>query len=108
MDSNRSNSELVVLPFQARLTGDVNFLNLEQVLVLRAHPKTLQIERSYPGAPHAIGWTIFRRTTKAYLYEGERLFRFERGARKRLRQAYAIHYSLVGETDALTLSHQNL
>ena len=54
MDSNRSNPELVVLPFQARLTGDVNFLNLEQVLVLRAHPKTLRIERSYPGAPHAI------------------------------------------------------
>ncbi|MBI5933828.1 MAG: hypothetical protein HY867_08980 [Chloroflexi bacterium] len=108
MDSNRSNPELVVLPFQARLTGDVKFLNLEQVLVLRAHPKTLRIERSYPGAPHAIGWTIFRRAPQTYLYEGEQLFRFERGARNRLRQKYAIHYSLVGETDALTFSHQNL
>ena len=108
MDSNRSNPELVVLPFQARLTGDVNFLNLEQVLVLRAHPKILRIERSYPGAAHAIGWTIFRRTPQTYLYEGEPLFRFERGARNRLRQKYAIRYSLVGETDALTLSHQSL
>ena len=108
MDSNRSNPELVVLPFQARLTGDVNFLNLEQVLVLRAHPKTLRIERSYPGAPHAIGWTIFRRAPQTYLHEGEPLFRFERGARKRLRQVYAIHYSLVGEHDALTCAHMQM
>jgi hypothetical protein len=105
---NRSNPELVVLPFQARLTGDTKFLSLEQVLVLRTHTNALRIERSYPGAPQAIGWTIFRRTPKAYVHEGEPLFRSERNARKYLGRVYAIHYSLVGGNDALTVSHLQL
>jgi len=105
---NDPNPELVVLPFQAKEIGDSAYLTLEQVLLHLNHLERLQIERSYPGAPHAIGWTIFRRTPQTYLHEGEPLFRFERGARKRLRQKYAIHYSLVGEHYAQTHSHLHL
>ena len=108
MDSNRSNPELVILPFQARLAGDPTYLTLEQALILTLLRARLLIERSYPGALQAIGWTIFRRTRQAYLHEGEPLFHSERAASKRLRQAYAIQYSLVGETDALTCAHLEL
>lgn len=99
------NPDLVVLPFQAKRKGKTHFLTIEQILLRLNHLERLQIERSLPGAPHAIGWTIFRRTSKIYSHEGEQLFRFERGARKRLRQVYAIHYLLVGEHDALTYAH---
>ena len=102
---DHSNPELVVLPFQARLAGDPTFLTFTQVQALRLLRAPLLIERSYPGAPQAIGWTIFRRTPQSYLYEGEMLYASETGARKRLRQAYAIQYSLVGESDALTCAH---
>lgn len=68
----------------------------------------VQIERSYPGAPHAIGWTIFRRTAVKYLYEDEPLFRFERGARRYIRKAYAIRYSLADNDDGMTYSHLHL
>lgn len=105
---NDPNPELVVLPFQAKEIGDSAYLTLEQVLLHLNHLERLQIERSYPGAPHAIGWTIFRRTPHKYVHEGELLFRFERGARKRLRQVYSIQYSLVGEHDALTYAHLEL
>ena len=105
---DHTNPERIVLPFQAKEIGRPEYLTLEQVLLLSNHTERLQIERSYPGAPHAIGWTIFRRTPKKYLHEGEPLFRFERGARKRLRQVYAIHYSLVGEHDALTCAHMQM
>lgn len=106
---NDPNPELVTLPFQATLREKGEYLNYEQVLAFwsrgkRAH---LQIERSYPGAPHAIGWTIFRRTTRKYVYENEPLFRFERGARRHLRRVYAIHHSLTSD-DALTYSHLHL
>ena len=102
---DHSNPELVVLPFQARLAGDPTFLTFTQVQALRLLRAPLLIERSYPGAPQAIGWTIFRRTPQTYVHEGEMLHASETGARKRLRQVYAIHYSLVGEYDALTYSH---
>ena len=102
---DHTNPELIVLPFQAKEIGRPDYLTLEQVLLHLNHLERLQIERSTPGASHAIGWTIFRRAPQTYLHEGEPLFRFERGARKRLRQVYAIHYSLVGEHDALTYSH---
>mgnify|MGYP001168742869 FL=1 len=99
------NPELLVLPFQARLAGDPTFLTFNQALALRLLRAALLIERSYPGAPQAIGWTIFRRTPQTYVHEGEMLHASETGARKHLRQVYAIHYSLVGEHDALTYSH---
>ena len=102
---DHSNPELVVLPFQARLAGDSTFLTFNQAQALRLLRAPLRIERSYPGASQAIGWTIFRRTPRTFLYEGEMLHASETGAHKRLRQAYAIQYSLVGESDALTCAH---
>ena len=102
---DHANPELVVLPFQARLAGDPTFLTFTQVQALRLLRASILIERSYPGAPQAIGWTIFRRTPRKYVHEGETLCASETGARKRLRQVYAIHYSLVGEHDALTYAH---
>ena len=104
-----SKPDLVVLPFTAVIAGTSIHLTLEQALSMlkRVDGARVRIERSYPGAPHAIGWTIFRRTPKKYLYENEPLFRFERGARRYIRKAYAIHYSLLGD-DGMTYSHLHL
>jgi len=102
-----SKPDLVILPFKAVLIGSDISLTLEQTLSLLRSGVRVQIERSQPGAPDAIGWTIFRRTSKKYLYENEPLFRFERGARRYIRKAYAIHYSLLGD-DGMTYSHLHL
>jgi len=101
--------DLIVLPFKASLIGAGVSLTLEQALrLLRGSQREfVLVERSHPGASDAIGWTIFRRTTKKYLYENEPLFRFERGARRYIRKAYAIHYSLLGD-DGITYSHLHL
>lgn len=101
--------DLLALPFMAIIQGTSIQLTLEQTLKMLRNGKRawVQIERSYPGSPHAIGWTIFRRTTRKYLYENEPLFRFERGARSYIRKAYAIHYSLTSE-DGMTQSHLQL
>ena len=101
--------DLVVLPFTAVIAGTSIHLNLEQALSMlrKAEGARVRIERSYPGATHAIGWTIFRRTPRKYLYEKEPLFRFERGARRYIRKAYAIHYSLTSD-DGMTYSHLHL
>ena len=99
--------DLVILPFKAALIGSDISLTLEQTLTLLRSGVHIQIERSQPGAPDAIGWTIFRRTPRKYLYENEPLFRFERGARRYIRKAYAIHYSLLGD-DGMTHSHLHL
>ena len=98
---------LVILPFKATLPNVSLPLTLEQTLSLLRSGVHVQIERSQPGAPDAIGWTIFRRTPRKYLYENEPLFRFERGARRYIRKAYAIYYSLAGD-DGLTQSHLHL
>ena len=100
--------DLIVLPFKAALKGSDIQLTLEQTLSLLRKGAQIQIERSYPGAPDAIGWTIFRRTTRKYLYENEPLFRFERGARRYIRKAYAIHYSRLTSEDGMTYSHLHL
>ena len=99
--------DLVILPFEATLPEAALPLTLEQTLSLLRSGVHVQIERSQPGAPDAIGWTIFRRTSRKYLYENEPLFRFERGARRYIRKAYAIHYSLLGD-DGMTHSHLHL
>jgi hypothetical protein len=101
--------DLVILPFKAVLTGTGASLTLEQTLRLLRSPQRefVRIERSHPGAMDAIGWTIFRRTSRKYLYENEPLFRFDHGARRCIRKAYAIHYLLVGD-DGLTHSHLHL
>ena len=102
-----SKPDLVILPFKAVLIGSDISLTLEQTLSLLRSGVHVQIERSQPGAPDSIGWTIFRRTSRKYLYENEPLFRFERGARRYIRNAYAIHYSLLGD-DGMTHSHLHL
>jgi hypothetical protein len=102
-----SKPDLVILPFKAALIGSDIPLTLEQALFLMRVHVSIQIERSQPGAPDAIGWTIFRRTPRKYLYENEPLFRFECGARRYIRKAYAIHYSLLGD-DGMTHSHLHL
>ena len=102
-----SKPDLVILPFKAVLIGSDISLTLDQTLSLLRSGVHVQIERSQPGAPDAVGWTIFRRTPRKYLYENEPLFRFERGARRYIRKAYAIHYSLLGD-DGMTYSHLHL
>ena len=101
--------DLVILPFKAVLIGTGMPLTLERTLRWLRSPQRdiVLIERSHPGASDAIGWTIFHRTPGKYLYENEPLFRFERGARRYIRKAYAIHYSLLGD-DGLTYSHLHL
>ena len=101
--------DLVILPFKAALAGTGTLLTLEQTLRWLRSPQRefVLIERSHPGASDAIGWTIFRRTPGKYLFENAPLFRFERGARRYIRKAYAIHYSLLGE-EGMTYSHLHL
>lgn len=106
-----SKPDLVILPFKAALVRTGTSLTLEQTLRLLRGPQRefVRIERSHPGATNVIGWTIFHRTSRKYLYESEPLFRFERGARgsRSVRKAYAIHYSLLGD-DGMTYSHLHL
>ena len=102
-----SKPDLLVLPFKAILPNHPHPLTLEQTLRMLRKGMPVQIERSHPGDPSAIGWTIFRRTRRKYRYENEPLFRFERSARKYIRKAYAIHYSLLND-DGMTPSHLNL
>ena len=101
--------DLIALPFKATLQDQTTPLTFEQMLALlrSSQRDSVRIERSYPGAPHTIGWTIFHRTPHAYLYENEPLFRFERGARRYIRKAYAIHYSLMSD-EPLAYSHIHL
>jgi hypothetical protein len=105
-----SKPDLIILPFKAALIETNIPLTFEQTLrLLRSRDRErVRIERSQPGAPDAIGWTIFRRTPKKYLYENEPLFRFERGARRYIRKAYAIHYSRLSSEDGMTHSYLNL
>lgn len=104
-----SKPDLIVLPFKAMLVGSDTSLTLEQTLFLlrRKGQTQIQIERSQPGVADAIGWTIFHRTHRKYLYENEPLFRFERGARRYIHKAYAIHYTLTSD-DGMTYSHLHL
>ena len=103
-----SKPDLIILPFKAVLPGTNSLLTLKQALSLLRKRERIQIERTYPGAPEAIGWTIFRRATQKYLYENEPLFRFERGARRYIRKAYAIHYSRLSSEDGMPHSYLNL
>ena len=98
--------DLIVLPFKARRSESDVPLTLDQTLSLLQAGENIQIERSQPDAPEAIGWTIFRRTLTKYLYEDTPLFRFERGARRYIRKAYAMHYALHKDDD-LTHTHLN-
>jgi len=102
-----SKPDLIILPFKVlRIGSDVRLTFEQTLLLLRGgHRDQVQIERSQPFAIDMIGWTIFRRTPQKYLYENEPLFRFERGARRYIRKAYAIHYSQLESDDGMTYSH---
>jgi hypothetical protein len=106
---NNPNLELVIPPFTAKLKATTLNLTFDQVMFLlqKENRSQIQIERSYPGSPQAIGWTIFHRTPEKYLHKNEPFFRSERGARRHIRQAYAIHYALAGD-EGLTHSHLSL
>lgn len=101
------NPDLNLLPFMALIPETSSHLTFEQALLRLRQKQPVQIKRTYPGAPYAIGWTIFHRTSKKYLYKDQPLFRHERNARRYTRKAYAIHYSLTGE-DGMTYSHPHL
>jgi len=57
---NNPNPELVILPFTAKTKLTDIHLSFDQLMFLlnKGHRHSIQIERSYPGAPHTIGWTI--------------------------------------------------
>ena len=108
MLSAKPDFELVVLPCKASVLETGQRLTFEQALAMRngGQVEYLRIERSYPGAPEAIGWTAFQRTSRAYLYKNEPLFWSEKGARRYIRKAYAIQHDL--SDDAFTYSHLHL
>jgi len=62
-----------------------------------------QIERTYPGAPDAAGWTLFLRTTAAYVYNGDPLFANEPDAIQYLRKHYKVKICL-NRNDSLPFS----
>jgi len=95
---------LVVLPFKATVLETAQRLTFKQALTMlySGQKDGLLIERSYPGAPEAIGWTVFERTPHTYLYKSDPLFRDERGARRHIRKVYAIRQDL--SDDILTVS----
>lgn len=97
-------SDLVVLPFKATVLATGQRLTFYQALTMLhgGRAENLRIERSYPGAPEAIGWTVFERTARAYLYKNEPLFRDEQSARRHMRKIYAILQDL--SDDILTVS----
>ncbi len=101
--------DLLVLPFRATLAGRRCYLIFDQLITLlnKGQRRRIHIERSYPGAPEAIGWTVFRRRSQAYCYEGEPLFHLERGACRYIRKAYATEYALNSD-DLITYCHLNL
>ena len=100
--------DLVVLPFKATVLATGQCLTFEQALAMlhSGQTQSLRIERSYPGAPDAIGWTVFEHTPSAYLHKNEPLFREEKEARRHIRKVYAIRQDL--NDDILTVVHLNI
>jgi hypothetical protein len=76
--------DLIMLPFKAtvRETGQPLALEQARSLVALGEGQFVKVERSYPGAPEAIGWTIFECQTHAYVHTGDPLFDTERDARR--------------------------
>lgn len=89
---------LLTLPFKASLRDSERELTFAQVNTLLGlgQAEAIQIERSYFNAPNAIGWTIFERTTCAYVHTGDPLFEAERDARRHIQKTYAIHHNING------------
>ena len=66
-------------------------------------PSNGQIERTYPGAPGAAGWTLFLRTAAAYVYHGDPVFANEPEAIRYLRKRYQVKIRL-NRNDSLRFS----
>lgn len=62
-----------------------------------------KIQRTYPGAPDAAGWTLFVRNTLAYVFNGDPIFATERAAIGHLAQKYHLHLRL-NRNESLRLS----
>ncbi len=99
------NPDLVVLPFMV-VTSRGRVLTRSQYRARRrsGRPKRMVIERSYPGAPQALGWTVFQRGLRAFEHQGAPLFQSERSARRYIRRLYAIRHAM-NEDGLLTCSH---
>ncbi len=65
--------------------------------------KSGKIQRTYPGAPNAAGWTLFVRTATAYVFNGDGIFETERAAVRHLAQKYHLHLRL-NRNESLRLS----
>ena len=84
------NPNLLVLPFKAFLHDSGQVLTFSQTTALLAGGKAalVCIERSQPGAPEMIGWTLFEHISQTQLYAGKALFETERAARQHIRCVY--------------------
>jgi hypothetical protein len=77
----------LVLPFQAQGVPHGKFLTFDEVTELLPRGM-VRIQRCYPGAPHAIGWTVFYRQPYAFIYLNEPFFPTEGEARRYFRRTY--------------------
>ncbi len=77
----------LILPFQAQDIQTEAWLSFEETRKLFPAGR-VRITRSYPGAPHAIGWTVFYRQPRAFAYLGEPLFESESKAQHYFRRTY--------------------
>ena len=62
-----------------------------------------QFERTYPGAPGTVGWTLFLRTATAYVFNGDPVFANEPDALRHLSKHYGAKIRL-NRNDALAFS----
>jgi hypothetical protein len=65
--------------------------------------KSGKIGRTYPGAPGAVGWTLFVRTATTYVFNGDAIFETERAAIRHLAQKYHLRLRL-NRNESLRLS----
>jgi len=77
----------LMLPFQAQGVPSGRFLTFDEAAELLPTGR-VRIQRSYPGAPHAIGWTVFYRQPYAYIHLNEPLFLTEGEVRRYFKRTY--------------------
>ena len=81
------NFSRLVLPFQAQGVPSGKFLTFDEAIELLPRGM-VRIQRCYPGAPRATGWTVFYRQPNAYIHLNEPLFLTEGEARRYFRRTY--------------------
>ena len=77
----------LVLPFQAQGVPSGKFLTYDEAIELLPRGM-VRIQRCYPGASRATGWTVFYRQPYAYIHLNEPLFLTEGEARRYFRRTY--------------------